>query len=414
MQTSNMTSIPTMICHVMKSISKNRKLFFWRTACGEGTWAAGRRRPFAIRQTTISLLGATGLFLALSAIPAFSTLLVYEPFDYTDGDPVLSQTPTIPGTAWERAGTAGTTTVHHIVSPDLSYPGFLPSTGNAGDMVAADNKEFARLDLPSTYGTNTTLYYSLLLNVPDLTGLTVPNSNANANNDGIIMFNNTTGAQANRPSNWGAELVIRQGSVSGTYNLGIRASSTPQGTAEGLHTPWTGDITADSTTHLVVVRFIQGSDPSAASSSLDDTNSFWIDPIASTWGVPESSVPPSDGDSNGSINQANAGLNYAASVLIGAGISAGSNPNDVYIDEIRVGTTWADVTSIIPTLNISYSGGLAVLSWETNFTRFVLEAGTNVVNSTWTNVTPATIVGQNYQITQPIAGSQLFYRLKFQ
>ncbi len=39
----------------------------------------------------------------------------------------------------------------------------------------ADITELARLSLgATTYGTDSTLYYSLLLDVPDLTGLTDP------------------------------------------------------------------------------------------------------------------------------------------------------------------------------------------------------------------------------------------------
>jgi len=287
------------------------------------------------------MLCTTGLLLLLSNSTVKANLLIYEPFDYTPvGSDVIGKTPAVPGTSWNRAGTAGSTTVHHIVAPSLTSPsGFPVSIGNAADMVKSDIGEFARLDLPSSYYINTTLYYSLLLNVPSIAGLNTPNSNLNANNDMMIAFNNTTGA-GSRPSNWAGELVIRQGSLAGTYNLGIRASSTAAGT-----TYWSANLNPGDT-HLVVVRYVQGAD---ASTGTDDSNDLWIDPSSAFFGVGEGFVPSPNGSSLGTINQANPLVNYAASLIIGAGISDTAtiaNPSDTYFDEIRVGTTWADVTSI--------------------------------------------------------------------
>ncbi len=206
------------------------------------------------------------------ASPASAATLIYEPFDYSAGQAIAGQG------GWNEAG-AATSPVHSVVSPGLtSPPGFLAASGNAADMVNTDTSQFNRIDLPNAfnpdlspkYGANSTLYYSLLFNVPDIAGLNTPNSNVNANNDMIIAFNNTQGATASRPSNWGGELVIRLGSTADTYNLGIRASSTPGGT-----TYWSSDISPGDT-HLIVVRYLQGAD--AGGNSSDDSNDLWIDP----------------------------------------------------------------------------------------------------------------------------------------
>jgi len=346
----SMTTILSLTGEVKGTIH-DRNLLSWCTALADVTWLAGRRVLLARCQTTISLLGTTGLLFAFSSTPVSADLLIYEPFNYAPSNAITDQvnnySPNSPVT-WHSAGTANAdpAMVHQIASPagSLTPPsGFPASYGNAGDMVKSDIGEFARLDLPQTYGINTTLYYSLLLNVPDLAGLNTPNSNLNANNDLIIAFNNTTGASASRPSVWAGELVIRQGTNANTYNLGIRASSTPANTNPG-HTYWSADLNPGDT-HLVVVRYVQGGD---ASIETDDSNDLWIDPSPLTFGASEGSEPAPDGSSLGTINKANATVNYAASLLIGAGISDTAtlgNPNHTYIDEIRVGTNWADVTS---------------------------------------------------------------------
>ncbi|HEX5424630.1 MAG TPA: PEP-CTERM sorting domain-containing protein [Candidatus Acidoferrales bacterium] len=292
-----------------------------------------------------------GALAALVLGPTASAgTLIYEPFDYTAGQPISGQTNPSTGTNWNTAGPSGST-VHTVVSPGLTSPsGFPAASGNAADLQTGDtaaNLEFDRLDIPGSfdpvtlapnYYTGSTLYWSALVNVPDLTGLTIANTNANANNDLIIAFNNTQGAQASRPSNWAGELVIRGGQAATpftTYNLGIRGSSTTAGT-----TYFSGALNPGQT-YLVVGRYTQGPDASIAT---DDSNSLWINPSSSTYGA--AAAPAPDGSSNGSINTGNPTLNYAASLLIGAGISSGSNPNHVTLDEIRVGTTWADVTSV--------------------------------------------------------------------
>ena len=134
---------------------------------------------------------------ALSVTPAFADLLLYEPFDYTPGSAVIGQTDVItsPTSTWDQVGTAGTNGVHQVVSGSLTPPtGFGASFGNSGGMMGADYNEYAQMNFPGTYKINTTLYYSLLLEVNDLTGLTVANTNLNANNDGIIAFNSGAGS----------------------------------------------------------------------------------------------------------------------------------------------------------------------------------------------------------------------------
>src|SRR4051812_7424746 len=142
-----------------------------------------------MKTLTLSLLLATAAF---STTPAFADLLIYEPFSYSPGTTIVGQTDLVTSATaiWYGAGTAGTSVRHQAIAGSL--PGLSFAQGNAGNMKLADNGEMARMNLPSQYSPTTkpgySLFYSLLLNVPSITGLTVPHSNANANNDVIIAI----------------------------------------------------------------------------------------------------------------------------------------------------------------------------------------------------------------------------------
>jgi uncharacterized repeat protein (TIGR03803 family) len=65
-----------------------------------------------------------------------------------------------------------------------------------------------------------------------------------------------------------------------------------------------------------------------------------------------------------------------------------------------------------PQLTIASAGQNVVLSWPTNTTGFTLESATNSTSPLWTTNLPAPVVvnGQN-TVTNPISGTQQFYRL---
>lgn len=298
--------------------------------------------------------GALSILAAACAVGAVSQVraaqLIYEPFNsanqQTAGTAITGTNPTTPATGtWLDAGTVGSP-AHQIASPGLTSPaGFPAAAGNMGDLKNADYTEFERLNIPNAfntdlspkYGAGSTLYYSLLLDVPSIAGLNTPNSNANVNDGNIISFNNSQGAQAARANSWNGELTIRLGSTAGTYNLGVRASTTTANT-----TYWTGDLNPGDT-HLIVVQATLGSAPGTAA---NDSNSIWLDPSAATFGA--AVAPSPSGSSNGAAS-ATAANDSMQSILIGAGIDStgtSKNPNDVYVDEIRVGDTWADVTAV--------------------------------------------------------------------
>jgi hypothetical protein len=66
-----------------------------------------------------------------------------------------------------------------------------------------------------------------------------------------------------------------------------------------------------------------------------------------------------------------------------------------------------------PQLGILLSGTNVVVGWSTSFTGFTLESTTNLVPPVvWKTVSPApVIINTFYAVTNPIAGTQMFYRL---
>jgi len=306
-------------------------------------------------KTSLALIAAA-MFTAFSSTPASASLLIYEPFDYTpSGSAIIGQTDIYsPGSpTWARAGTAAAV-VHQVTTPSLPAPsGYPASVGNAGLMLGGpaggDFNEYARMSLGAQYGASSTLFYSLLLDVPNIAGLTTAHSNLNANNDGIIAFNNNTGA-GTKPSIWAGELTMRLGASSSLFNLGVRASQTAAST-----TYWSADLTP-GLTYLVVVGYTSSATPGTGGLS-----SLWINPSSATFGAPV--APAADGSTVGSMN-ATGSNDHVDSLIIGAGIAAGADPTQTIIDEIRVGTTWGEVVPEPSALVLAGLGALSLVSWS--------------------------------------------------
>ena len=96
----------------------------------------------------------------------------------------------------------------------------------------------------------------------------------------------------------------------------------------------------------------------------NDLNSIWVNPDPASFGLAENLRPAPDGSTNGA-NSATDANNSMQSIIIGAGIAtAGAAPNDTNMDEIRVGDTWADVTSntTIPEPTTIGMSGVAILA----------------------------------------------------
>jgi len=82
----------------------------------------------------------------------------------------------------------------------------------------------------------------------------------------------------------------------------------------------------------------------------------------------------------------------------------GPDPTDFYIKSMTISGL---------TLNIQKAGSNVILSWPTNVPGFNLVSSTNLVAPFWNPVSPQpTVVNGRNVVTNPIAGSQQFYRLE--
>jgi uncharacterized repeat protein (TIGR03803 family) len=115
--------------------------------------------------------------------------------------------------------------------------------------------------------------------------------------------------------------------------------------------------------------------------------------------------PPTNGNSNHDGEYPTGGLVFSGNELFGT-TSFGGSWGD--------GTTFSISLSVTPPqLGIAAAGEDVVLSWPATFTGFTLQSTTNLGSTAvWTAVSPAQVIvnGQN-TVTNPISGTQQFYRL---
>jgi uncharacterized repeat protein (TIGR03803 family) len=103
-----------------------------------------------------------------------------------------------------------------------------------------------------------------------------------------------------------------------------------------------------------------------------------------------------------------AGLILSGNSLYGTAIVGGSPGNGTVF-----GLSLGAVSAPAPTLTIIASGANVILTWATNAAGFTLISTTNLVSpAVWSTVAPEPVVvnGQN-AVTNPISGTQQFYRL---
>ncbi|WP_309491501.1 T9SS type A sorting domain-containing protein [Chryseobacterium chendengshani] len=249
----------------------------------------------------------------ISAISqAQSTLPYYDGFAYS-GTALQTQT------GWTAANTGDDIA---IVSGNLSSTSLPAPTGNKISFAGAGIDAGLTLNAISTG----TVYYSFLINPISMAGVT------DANGGYLAYFNQNT-------TNFGGSLWTKRVDDN-TLQFGLEVRT---GTA--ANTTWTGNYAVNQT-YLIVVAYTFN-----ATGTSDDTVKLWVNPV--TGGSIEPT--PTITDTHTGTDLVNiAGFMFRQD-------SATETPS-VEIDELRIGTTWAQVTP---------SGTLAVSDLNKSKSNFV-------------------------------------------
>jgi len=236
--------------------------------------------------------------------------LVYEPFAGTGALQGQNSWATHSGTASQIQRTAG----------GLSLSGFASSSGNKVEILNTQSEDVNR-DIGVVLTTGS-LYASCLIRVNS-----TANFLANTSNGNYFMhfcdFRGTSFPTSAPFAQFTARLTVRQGGAANTFQLGIINN--------GGGTPTAADFFGSSpqnlntnTTYLVVIKYTFAS----------NTADLFISP---TPGGTEPS--PTHSSSFSTITTPD-----IESICIRNSNSANLGTGDMEIDELRVGTTWADVT----------------------------------------------------------------------
>jgi hypothetical protein len=410
-----------------------------------------------MKKLLVSLTSASFVFITTSSQ---ATLILYEPFDYAAGT---------------RLGGSGTNAIGYvapngqtwitrsyftnsegvkveardvlITAGSLSYPGLAPSKGNSvrygsSQSTAATNLYTDAIALPNVI-TEGSLYYSMIVQfhsaIPSGGGRTSYASLSRETADPLTDAGiGTAAATGVSGYTLPASAWIRN---SGTteYHLGAgkqnsdgigpsafspvwQAAGTPysnqQGNTTGAGQTW---ATIENNTYFIVMKYTFNN-----SSGADDAVSMWVNPVAATLGYDEGEALA--GAAGGSYYSATNGYTTAAIdtdqirsfmlIAVAQQYSSFTKTIDVSLDELRIGTNWADVTPLPPPQIISIAGAgttSVTVTW-TNVqigTNYVLQYNTNLSTTNWSDLAPVTAAGTTASQTDnpPSGDATRFYRV---
>lgn len=244
------------------------------------------------------------LSFLLVALVSFGQM--QDPFNYTgalNANGWVTHSGATPGQLMTSAGS-------------LTYAG-LNSTGNKAVLVAGNSED---VNKASTTALTGTVYYSAIVNVVNTTGL-----NANTATGDYFLATSATAGDGVSPNpqvtSFSARLYVRQGSVANTFNLGILNNS--GGAAAPSFSATNYPV---NTPIFVVVKYMLAS----------NTASMFVNP---TIGGTEGSATATN---NTGTTAAPAQI---AAIAIRQGGTATAGTGNIEIDEMRLASTYAGVTS---------------------------------------------------------------------
>ncbi|MES2431936.1 MAG: InlB B-repeat-containing protein, partial [Bacteroidota bacterium] len=253
---------------------------------------------------------------------------LYEGFAYTAGGNVGGNcaSSTCTGNNWTTHSTSLAGTIN-VTAGSLSYTGLKASTGNkinipgANGTVSRDINRGAGL-----LASQNTTYYSFLLNVTDATQLATTFGTG-----GNGYFVHLSASSGTSPGSFSAKVHIRSSSSATKFRLGISETG-------NIPTEATGDLNF-GTSYLVVVKYVYNN------TAGNDLATMWVNP-SSLGGAEASGGVTGPGSAN------LASYNSAATAICIRNASATPKAD---IDEIRLGSTWSEVTPV-STHTVSYDG----------------------------------------------------------
>lgn len=259
------------------------------------------------------------LSLTVAAFPAKASLVIHDAFD----EPTTTVSTTSAPAGWVTDEPANAGANHgYVKSGSLSYPGLEASTGNSfglGDKTA----DYTRTLSVPTLGDGDAVYVSFLIEL---------NSPLDSFASGSLrLWNSANGTGGGLQVGWGT-------SDHTTNKMGFSLSDRNRdfSSAVSADLQKTGEVydIAD-TTHFVVMGYNRGANAGSSSVSL------WVDPTNFGGTAPTETITYSDIASFTHGDMADWDrLEYISN-------GSGSAPTGGFsLDEIRVGTTWADVTPI--------------------------------------------------------------------
>jgi hypothetical protein len=277
------------------------------------------------------------LMLSNALLFAQYTLPIYEPFQLAEGRLAGQNT-------W-TGNTTSSTVGAQVVNQTLSYTGLPASKGYS---VLYGNQTSGGTQALGFASQTTTVYASFLIQVSSFQ-LAAASS----------LYNFCFGSSITGGTFAGCMYVVRN--VDGTtFELGFDGNN---------QLPTASNTTTQNFALNTTIMVVMAYTPNTTSGL--GTVSAWVNPASSTFG----STAPTPTFSNLSNGKAAT----VASVLI----RSGSATNPMYIDELRVGTSWADVTSynvVLPVELADFSSkrklNTTELSWsaytEVDFDKYVV------------------------------------------
>lgn len=283
--------------------------------------------------------------------------LMYEPFTYTPD--AVNGLHTQSAAVWVRLNTGDSILV---TSGSLTYPGLPASAGNKIAYSGTGSDNYRVFGTPVTAGST---YYSFILNVSALSGLTTTGG----------YF--TSLVQAASTSAFGGAVWTRLSTTAGKFNVGVSTRSNSV-------VSWLAADLDPGTSYFIVAAY------DIVTGTANDVARIWLNTPAIGGAEPTADATAAVGTDLGA-----AGVER---VLVRQ--DNATNTPSVEVDEIRVGTTWAQVTptGAVPSITISSplaAFGNVCINTTAGPNSFTISGA----NLTTANVTVGALSGYTYSTT---------------